>query len=87
MQSVELIELASPGCQICLAFEEFWHSIEKDWPNVTFKKIDVTTEEGQELAQKYMIFSSPGIILNGELWGVGGFNRENFIKKLNELSR
>ncbi|MFN7088706.1 MAG: thioredoxin family protein [Candidatus Paceibacteria bacterium] len=87
MKPVELIELTSPGCHICRAFEEFWHSIEKDWPNVTYKKVDVTAPEGQELAQKYMIFASPGIILNGELWGVGGFDRDNFIKKLEELSK
>lgn len=67
-------------------FEEFWHSIEKDWPNVTFKKIDVTTIEGQAMAQKYMIFSSPGIIINGELFATGGFNKEKFVQKLKELS-
>lgn len=87
MKPIELVELTSPGCQICRAFEEFWHSIEKDWPNVAYKKVDVTTPEGQGLAQKYMIFASPGIILNGEVWATGGFNRESFIKKLSELSR
>jgi len=86
VKPVTLEELASPGCHICRAFEEFWHSIEKDWANVTFKKLDVTTAEGQGAAQKYMIFASPGIILNGELWATGGFDRKKFTEKLKELS-
>lgn len=86
MKPVMLEELSSPGCQICRAFEEFWHSIEKDWPNVTYRKIDVVTPAGQEMAGKYMIFASPGIILNGDLWATGGFNKDKFVEKLKELS-
>lgn len=80
-----LEELVSPGCQICRQFEEFWHSIEKDWPNVTYRKIDVTTPEGMEMAQKYMIFASPGIIFNGKLFATGGFDKQKFVQKLKEL--
>lgn len=86
MKSVLLEELSSPGCHICKQFEEFWHSIEKDWPNVTYKNVSVVTNEGQEMAQKYMIFSSPGIIVNGELWSTGGFHKGKFIQKLKEVS-
>lgn len=87
MKPITLEELSSPGCQICRAFEEFWHSIKKDWPDVVYKNIDVTTPGGQEMAGKYMIFSAPGIILNGELWASGGFDKDQFIKKLEELSQ
>lgn len=86
MKPIMLEELSSPGCHICKAFEEFWHSIEKDWPNVQYKNISVTTPEGQALAGKHMIFSSPGILLNGELFATGGFNKEQFVAKLKELS-
>lgn len=86
MKQVILEELVSPGCHICKAFEEFWHSIEKEWPDVIYKKIDVITSEGQALVQKYMIFASPGIILNGELWASGGFDKNKFVQKLKELS-
>lgn len=87
MKQVILEELVSPGCQICRRFEEFWHTIEKDWPDVVFKKVDVTTPEGQALAGKYMIFASPGIILNGELWATGGFDRQKFLQRIKELSQ
>ena len=78
--------LASPGCVHCKEFEEFWYSIEKDWPNVTFRHVDVTTPEGLEMVRKFMIFTSPGIILNGELFSTGGVDKEKFLEKLKELS-
>ncbi|OGN00267.1 MAG: hypothetical protein A3B91_04730 [Candidatus Yanofskybacteria bacterium RIFCSPHIGHO2_02_FULL_41_29] len=82
-----LEELTAPGCSHCAAFKKFWHEIEKDWPNVNFKEISLTTPEGQEMVQKYMIFASPGIILNGELFSTGGVNQKEFIEKLKELSK
>ena len=87
MKPVVLEELAAPGCHVCRQFEEFWHSIEKDWPNVSYKKINIIDPEGQQLAQRHMISASPGIILNGELWATGGFRRDKFVEKLKELSR
>ena len=80
-------ELSSPGCHMCREFENFWASIEKNWPQVEYREIDVTTLEGQELVQKYMIFASPGIIINGQIFSIGGFNREKFLSKLKELSK
>jgi len=85
--SVELILLTTPGCHNCKMFKEFWHSIEGEWPDVTYKELDITTsEEGQELAQKHTVFASPGIILGGELHASGGFDRDKFLAKLKELS-
>ena len=86
MAKVLVQELSSPGCHICMEFEKFWGSIAKDWPDVEYKKIDVTTPEGQEMVGKYMIFASPGIIINGELFSTGGFNKQKFLEKLKEIS-
>ncbi|MBI3273791.1 MAG: hypothetical protein HYZ69_01470 [Candidatus Colwellbacteria bacterium] len=86
MREVTLEELSSPGCLHCKAFEEFWHSIEKDWPNVKYRNVSVLTPEGQELVGKHMIFASPGIILNGELWATGGFDKGKFLATLKDLS-
>lgn len=85
MAGVLVQELSSPGCVHCREFEAYWHSIEKDWPDVEYQKIEMTTPEGQEMIQKYMIFASPGIIINGELHATGGFNRKKFLDKLTEL--
>lgn len=87
MKQVVLEELSSPGCQHCAAFRTFWQAIEKDWPNVVYKEISVTTPEGQALVQKHMIFASPGIILNGQVFSTGGVNQKEFVEKLKELSK
>ena len=86
MKPINLEILTSPGCKICHSFVEFWNSIAKDWPNVNFKDTSVVTPYGQELVQKYTIFSSPGIILNGELFASGGFDKDKFLQRLKELS-
>ncbi len=86
MREVMLEELSSPGCSHCKAFETFWHSIEKEWPNVRYKNTSITTPEGQELASKHMIFASPGIFVNGEVWATGGFDKNKFLAKLKEVS-
>lgn len=85
-KEIVLEELTSPGCAHCAEFAEFWHSIEKDWPNVAFREISITTLEGQEMAAKYGIFASPGIVLNGNLFSTGGVNKEKFVNTLKELS-
>lgn len=87
IKPVALEELTAPGCTHCMAFKKFWHEIEKDWPNVTYKEISLTTPEGQEMVSKFMIFASPGIILNGELFSTGGVNQKEFVEKLKELSK
>lgn len=87
MKPVELLELSSPGCSHCAAFERFWHSIEKDWPSVTYKNVSVTTTEGQELAGKHMVLAAPGIFLNGELFATGGYDEKRFLEKLASLTK
>lgn len=86
MKSVLLQVISAPGCVHCKEFEAYWHSIEKDWPNVTFEDISILTPKGQELAQKHMILASPGVILNGELFSTGGVNKQKFLEKLKVLS-
>ena len=78
--------LSSPGCVHCKEFEEFWNSIAKDWPNVQYEHLSILAPEGQELAQKYMIFASPGIVINGELFSTGGVDKNKFVEKLKSLS-
>ncbi|MCI0542744.1 thioredoxin family protein [bacterium] len=86
MKDVILEEISSPGCTHCAAFETWWHTLEKEWPNVKYKNTSVTTPEGQELVSKHMIFASPGVIINGELFSTGGVDKDKFLAKLKELS-
>ncbi|HSE34877.1 MAG TPA: thioredoxin family protein [Candidatus Paceibacterota bacterium] len=86
MKNISLDVLTAPGCVHCHEFETYWGEIAKDWPNVTHKEISIITPEGQELVSKHQIFASPGILLNGEVWATGGFNKEQFLEKLKALS-
>ena len=78
-------ELSAPGCHLCIEFERFWNSIKSEWPDVEYRKIDATSPEGQEIILNYMVFASPGIMINKELFSTGGFNKEKFIAKIKEL--
>lgn len=86
MKAISIIVISSPSCQICAGFDAFWKKIENNWPNVSYQKTDVTTPEGRELVQKYTILASPAIIINGELWSVGGYDENKFLEKLKLLS-
>jgi glutaredoxin len=86
MKEVLLEELSSPGCHNCAGFKTMWEEIKGNWPNVVFKEYSIIEPEGQALVQKHQIFASPGIIINGELFSTGGVNKDDFLKKLSELS-
>ena len=77
--------LTMPGCHNCEAAKKIFDEIMPDFPNVEVEEIDMTTPEGQELVQKYGIMSSPGIIINGELFSTGGVDRTKLIEKLKTL--
>ena len=87
MKEVVVESLSTPNCHNCHVFEEFWHSIEKNYPNVKYRNISVLSPEGAEMIQKYSIFVSPGIIINRELFSTGGVDKEKFINKIKELSK
>ena len=87
MKSVTVVEVVSPGCQICHVVEDWWESHKNECPNVSFRRVDVVTPEGTELAQKYLILASPGIIINDEIFSVGGFDPSKFTDKLKEVSK
>lgn len=86
MKTVVLEEVFAPGCHTCKELDALWETIKGEFPNVDFRRIDVTTDKGQELAQQHMIFASPGIIINGELFATGGFNKDELVAKLKAIS-
>lgn len=85
--SVLLEVLTSPGCVHCHAFLEYWNKEGSKWPNVSMKEVSLVTPEGQQMAVKYRILASPGIIINGELFDAGNFNKKELVAKLDSLSQ
>ena len=83
---ITLQEVSVPGCVECIQFEKLWEQIKGDFPNVTKETIDATIPQGPELVAHYGIMAAPGIIINGELFSVGGVSKNTLIKKLQELT-
>ena len=48
--------------------------------------IDILSEQGQKMVQKYWIMSSPAIIVNDELFSMGGLDKNKLIEKIKSLS-
>lgn len=74
-----------PACHSCELAKKVFDEIMPDFPNVEVEEIDMATEPGQELVQKYGIMASPGIVINGELFSTGGVKREKLVEKLKSL--
>lgn len=78
--------LTMPGCHNCEAAKKIFDEIMPEFPNVEVEEIDMMTEDGQKLVQKHGIMSSPGIVINGELFSTGGVDKDKLIMKLKTLS-
>ncbi len=77
--------LTVPGCHECAKAKEIFEEIKPQYPEMQIEEIDGTTSKGMEIAQKYSVMASPGIIINNELFSTGALSKEDFVKKLNEL--
>lgn len=74
-----------PDCPTCAKVKKIIEEIKPNFPELKFEEIDITSEQGQKMVQKYSIMSSPGIMIDGELFSTGGVNKEKLIKKLKSL--
>lgn len=87
MSKVKIQEVTSPGCSHCAAAKKILEGeIKPRFPEVEIEYIDMTTEQGQKMIQGYGIMSSPGIIVNSELFSVGGLDKNKLIEKIKSLS-
>ena len=69
------------GCVHCAQTKEILKKIQPEYPELAVEEIDMTTPQGQELISKYGIMSSPGIIINGELFSIGGTTEKELREK------
>ena len=76
-----------PGCHECAKAKKIFEELKPKYPEMQIEEINVTTPQGMGLVQKYGIFSSPGIIINGELFSTGALDKDKFIEKLDELNK
>jgi len=87
MSKVIIQEVTTPGCSHCAhAKEVLENEIKPSFPDVKVEYIDMMSEQGQRMVQDYGIMSSPGVIVNGELFSVGGLDKNKLIEKIKSLS-
>ena len=87
MTKVKIQEVTSPGCSHCAAAKKILEGeIKPHFPDVEIEYIDMTTEQGQKMIQDYGIMSSPGIVINGELFSVGVLDKNKLIEKIKSLN-
>lgn len=83
MAKVKIQQVSTPGCPTCAWAKNFFETeIKPKFSEVEIEYVDALSEQGQELIQKHSIFAAPGIIINGELFASGSFDKEELIKKL-----
>lgn len=77
--------LTMVDCHSCAKAKKTFDEILPDFPEAKVEELDITSEIGQELVQKYSIMASPGIIINGELFSTGGLDKKKLTEKLKSL--
>ena len=82
---IKLELLTMPGCVHCAAAKETVEKVKAVFPEMVVEIIDVI--ETPEAAQKYMLMSAPGVVVNGKLEFVGGVKEEALRKKIEELTK
>ena len=87
MSKIKIQELSTLGCSHCASAKKILEGeIKPNFPEVEIEYIDMVTEQGQKMIQQYGIMSSPGIIVNGELFSVGGLNKDKLVERIKSLN-
>ncbi|MBI2096910.1 MAG: thioredoxin family protein [Candidatus Sungbacteria bacterium] len=84
-KKINMTLVSREGCVHCAETKEILKKIQPEYPELAVEEIDMTTPQGQEFISKYGIMSSPGVIINGELFSMGGTTEKELRKKFAEL--
>lgn len=88
MANIKITEISTPGCSHCAEAHRFLEQeVKPKYPNVEIEYVSVLDPRGQELVSRHMIFASPGILINDQLFATGGINKKEFLRKVEELSK
>ena len=84
---IKIQEISTFSCSHCASAKEILEEeIRPNFPDVKIEYIDMFSDRGQKMVAKYGVMSLPGIIINNELFSVGGLNKTKLIKKIKSLA-
>ncbi len=73
--------LVSKSCSACPSAKTLWKGMKVKY-SFTYREIDITSEPGQELAERHSIRAVPATIINGRLTFIGVPPRESAEKAI-----
>lgn len=73
--------LVSPSCGACPSAKSLWKQLRVKY-SFSYREVDITTKDGQELADRHSVRAVPATILDGKLTFVGVPSRESAEKAL-----
>ncbi|MBA2484562.1 MAG: thioredoxin family protein [Nitrospira sp.] len=73
--------LHSPTCGACPSAKRLWKELRVKY-SFTYREVDITTTDGQELANRHSVRAVPATIIDGRLTFVGVPPRESAEKAL-----
>lgn len=75
------------GCAHCGQVLDTLEKLKKDYPSLAIEDIDMISDKGQELVQKYGIMASPGVLINNDFFASGGATEDQLRKKFVEITK
>jgi glutaredoxin len=79
MPNVTLI--VSPSCGACPSAKSLWKQLRVKY-SFSYREVDITTKDGQELADRHAVRAVPATIIDGKLTFVGVPSRESAEKAI-----
>lgn len=78
--------VTSIGCSECESAKQILQEAKTLFPAIKIEEIDVMSRRGIELTTKFGFMANPGMIINGEFFSSGALNKNQFFKKMQQLS-
>jgi glutaredoxin len=76
-----ILLLVSPSCGACPSAKSLWKQLRVKY-SFGYREVDITTEDGQSLADRHSVRAVPATIIDGRLTFVGVPSRESAEKAL-----
>ncbi len=76
-----IVLLYSPSCSACPSAKSLWKQLRVKY-SFNYREIDITSENGQELADRHSIRAVPATIIDGRLTFIGVPSRQSAEKAL-----
>ena len=76
IEGMTIVLLVSPTCSACPSAKQLFKQLRSKY-SFHYREVDITTPDGQELAQRHAVRAVPATILDGRLTFVGVPSRQS----------